>query len=146
MDLPEVDGCVGRVWDEHTCGVHHSSSADDHGMQARQAEEGSSTTPLVMGATDGPGRQRCNWFRQVTVRSKSHPAVRQRGTQESNWATRQPSCSVTLFSCGEYLCWVHSDGILCVPWFSFNPSSQDLRRRGHVQRALVSSSIGNDLH
>jgi hypothetical protein len=97
VDLPKVDGCVGRVWDEHTCGVHHCLSADDHGMQARQAEEGSSTTPLVMGATDGPGRQRCNWFRRVTVRSKSHPAVRQRGTQENNWATRKPSCSVTPF-------------------------------------------------
>ncbi len=88
MDLPEVDGCVGRVWDEHTCGVHHGLSADDCGvrgnppdskrMQAGLAEEGSSTTPLVVGATDGPGRQRCNWIRRVMVRSKSHPAVRQR--------------------------------------------------------------------
>ena len=58
MDLPEVDGCVGRVWDEHTCGVHHGLLADDPGvhgdppgsnrMQARQAKEGSSTAPLVV--------------------------------------------------------------------------------------------------
>ena len=68
MDLPEVDGRVGRVWGEHTGGVHHGPSTDDRGvrgdppdlnrtMQAGRAEEGSSTTPLVVGATDGLGRQ-----------------------------------------------------------------------------------------
>jgi hypothetical protein len=33
VDLPEVKGCVGRVWDEHTRGVHHSSSANIHGVR-----------------------------------------------------------------------------------------------------------------
>jgi len=77
VDLPEVEGCVGRVWDEHTCGVHHGSSADNRSvrgnppdsrrMQAGRAEERSSTAPLVVGAADGPGRQRCNWIRRVMV-------------------------------------------------------------------------------
>ncbi len=91
MDIPEVEGRVERVWDEYTCRVHHGSSADDRSvrgdppdsqqMQAGRAEEGSSTAPLVVGATDGPGCQRCNWIRRVMVRSESHPAVRQRGKQ-----------------------------------------------------------------
>ncbi len=93
MDIPKVEGRVGRVWDEDTCGVHHGSLADDRSvrgdppdsqqMQAGRVEEGSSTAPLVVGATDGPGRQRCNWIRQVMVRSKSHPAVRQRGSNRT---------------------------------------------------------------
>ncbi len=34
VDLPEVKGCVGRVWeDEHTRGVHHSSSANIHSVR-----------------------------------------------------------------------------------------------------------------
>ncbi len=28
MDLPEVDRRVGRVWDEHTGGVHHGPSTE----------------------------------------------------------------------------------------------------------------------
>jgi hypothetical protein len=116
-----LNGSKTWVLSTTACGLHHSLSADDHGvrgnppdskrMQAGRAEEGSSTAPLVVGATYGPGRQRCNWIIQVMVRSKSHPAVQQQGMQEDNWA-RQPSCSVATFSCGEYLCWVRSDGIL----------------------------------
>ncbi len=37
----------------------------------------------------------------------------------------------------------YNDGILCVPYFSFNPNSQDLRLGWHIQRGLVSSSIEN---
>ena len=68
MDIPKVEGRVGRVWDEHAGGVHHDPSTDDRGVrgdppnlnriQGGRAEEGSSTAPLVVGATDGPGRQR----------------------------------------------------------------------------------------
>jgi hypothetical protein len=68
VDLPEVEGCVERVWDAHTGGVHqHGLPAGDHGvrgdlpnshrMQAGRAKEGSSSAPLVVGATNGPGRQ-----------------------------------------------------------------------------------------
>ena len=32
VDLPEVKGCVERVWDEHTGEVYHSSLADDRGV------------------------------------------------------------------------------------------------------------------
>jgi hypothetical protein len=32
VDLPEVKGCVERVWDEHTREVHHSLLADDHSV------------------------------------------------------------------------------------------------------------------
>ena len=32
MDLPKVNGRVGRVWDEHTGGVHHGPSTDDRGV------------------------------------------------------------------------------------------------------------------
>ncbi len=81
MGLPEVEGCVGRVWDEHTGGVHHGPSTDDHGvcgdppsfnrMQVGRAEKGSSTAPLVVGATDELGRQQCNWIRRVMVRAKA---------------------------------------------------------------------------
>jgi hypothetical protein len=66
VDLPEVKGCVGRVWDEHTRGVHHSSSTDNRGvrgdppgsnrMQAGREKEGGSTAPLVVGAAYGLGR------------------------------------------------------------------------------------------
>ena len=113
---------VGRVWDEHTRGVHHGSSADDcgvrsdppdsHRMQAGRAEEGSSTAPVVVGATDGPGRQRSNWIRRVMARSKSCPVVRQQGKHENNWA-RRPLRSVTPLSCGEYLCWVRQRHTVC---------------------------------
>ena len=34
VDLPEVKGCVGRVWDEHTCRAHHGSLADDCGVHS----------------------------------------------------------------------------------------------------------------
>jgi hypothetical protein len=67
----------------------------------------------VVGATDGPGHQRCNWIRRVMVRSTSRSAVRQQGKHENNWA-RRPSCSVTPFSCGEYLCWVRRRHTVCV--------------------------------
>ena len=78
----------------------------------RRQKRGSSTAPLVVGATDGLGCQRCNWIRRVIVRSKSHPAARQRGKHENNWA-RHPSCSVTPLSCGEYLCWVRRWHTVC---------------------------------
>jgi hypothetical protein len=123
LDLPVVKGCVGRAWDEHTCGVHHGPLADDRGvcgnppgshqMQAGQAKEGGSTTPLVVGTTDGLGRQRCNWNRRVMVRSKSHSAVRQRGKQRNNWAICKgaalpPPCSsfaATLMFCYSFSVW-----------------------------------------
>ena len=43
---------------------------------------------------------------------KFHSAEQQQGKQKNNWAICKgaalppPSCSVTHFSCGEYLCWV----------------------------------------
>jgi len=122
VDIPGVEGRVGRVWDEHAGGVHHDPSTDDRGvcgdppdlsrMQAGRAKEGSSPALLVVGATDGLGRQRCNWIRRVIVQSKSHPAARQRGKHENNWA-RHPSHSVTPLSCGEYLCLVQRRHTVC---------------------------------
>jgi hypothetical protein len=58
---------------EYVGGVYCGLETDDCGvcgnppdftrMQAGGAEEGSSTTQLVVGATDGLGRQRDNWLR-----------------------------------------------------------------------------------
>ncbi len=62
------------------------------------------------------------WINSIALSSSDHPS-----------------------SIQNHLCWVHSNGGLCTPWFSSNPNSQDLRREGHVQQALVSSSLGNDL-
>jgi hypothetical protein len=53
-----------------------------------------------------------HWIRRVIVRSKSHPATRQWGKHENNWA-RHPSRSVTPLSCGEYLCWVQRRHAVC---------------------------------
>ena len=63
--IPKVEECVGRVWDEHTGGVHHRLSIDNHDvcgdppdshqMQAGRVKEGSSTASLVVGATNGLG-------------------------------------------------------------------------------------------
>jgi hypothetical protein len=101
------------MWTEYVGGVYCGSEADDHGvcgdppnftrMQAGRAEEGSSTAPLVVGATDGLGRQRDNWLRRMMARSKSHPAMRQQGQLKDNW-TRHPSRIATPLTCGEYLC------------------------------------------
>ncbi len=123
VDLPEVDGRVGRVWDEHTGGVHHGPSTDDRGvcgnppdlnqMQERRAEEGSSTILLVVGATDGLGRQQCNWIRRVIVRSTSHPAARQRGKHEKI-GLGTPRALFSLFLV-ESTSVGYDDGILCVP-------------------------------
>ena len=122
VDIPEVEGRVGRVWDEHSGGVHHDPLTDDRGvcgdppdlnqMQAGREEEGSSPAPLVVEATDGLGCQRCNWIRRVMVRNTSCSAVRQQGQHENNWA-RRPLRSVTPLSCGEYLCWVRRRHTVC---------------------------------
>ena len=98
---------------EYVGGVYCGSEADNRGvrgdppdstqMQAGRAEEGSSTAPLVVGATDGPGRQQDNWLRRVKDRSKSHPAMRQQGQLDDNWS-RHPSRIATPLRCGEHLC------------------------------------------
>jgi hypothetical protein len=66
----------------------------------------------VVGATDGLGRQRCNWIRRVIVRSKSNPAVRQRGTHENN-GLGTPRALLPLFLV-ESTSVGYDDCILCV--------------------------------
>jgi hypothetical protein len=75
-------------------------------------KEGGSTAPLMVGATDGPGHQRCNWIRRVMAQSTSHSAVRQQGNQKNNWAIYKgaaspPPCggfAATLVFCYSFFC------------------------------------------
>ena len=76
-------------------------------------KEGGSTAPLMVGATDGPGHQRCNWIRRVLAQSTSHSAVRQQGNQKNNWAfykgaASPPPCggfAATLVFCYSFFVW-----------------------------------------
>ena len=85
MDLPEVKGCVGRVWDEHTCGVHHGLSADDHGVRGNPPDShripGRASKRGEQYHTAGGGSNgwictfTFTWIRQVTVQRMSRSAM-----------------------------------------------------------------------
>ena len=84
--------------------------------KCRQGKQkrGGSTTPLEVEATDGLGRQQCNWIRPMMVQCKSHSAVWQRGKkQKNNWAFCKgaavpPPCggfAATLLFCYSFSMW-----------------------------------------
>ncbi len=114
VDFPEVEGCFGRVWDEHTCGVHFGLPADNHSvcgdppnshqLQAGQAQEGSSPAPLVVGATHGPGYPQSTWIERVMIQRMS--LIGDVGVGRGRLRRLPPLRSVIPLLCGEYLCWV----------------------------------------
>ncbi len=99
--ISKVGGCVEGMWNEDDGGVYFGSPADDRcirgdppdpqRMQARRAQEGSNTTPLVVGTANGLRRPRCNWIRLIS-----------------------PGLCFLSFAWGEYAGCVRDDG-LCGP-------------------------------
>jgi hypothetical protein len=111
------------MWDEYVGGIYCGSETDDCGvrgnppnftqMQAGQAEEGSSTAPLVVGATDGLGRQQDNWLRRVMAQSKSHPAMWQRGSTRTI-GLGTPHALLPLFLVESTSVWVQRRHCVCL--------------------------------
>jgi hypothetical protein len=76
------------------------------------------------------------------ARSKSHPAMRQQGQLEDNW-NRHPLRIATPLTCGEYL-WLGTRTVRVDPSLVLILVVKILGGGGHVQRAWLSLSIGND--